>query len=360
MTNLTPSIRVVRLLSNQKVLHICRAEKFIPPFIDLVQGNFDPTLHEFVIFGDHEKYNSEGRSGVHRVGKGFVGKTAAKVRLIVQMYRADRIILHGLFTRAVIKMLFSMPWLLKKTYWVIWGNDLYGKRETGSKPGLKDFSRRFVIRHMGHLVTHVPGDIELARKWYGAGGKAHHCLMYTSNLFSDPGVGERTTDYVEIQVGNSADPSNNHLEVFEKLACLPIDNFRVLVPLSYGDQKHAGRVINEGRKFFGARFVPLIDFLPLDQYQEFLATVDVAIFNHNRQQGLGNLISLFGMGKKVYLRHDISTASLLDSLKIEWFDVDKINLSPISEHSRESNIRRVRCVFSKSNLIAQLDNLFKG
>ncbi|MGO2133820.1 MAG: TDP-N-acetylfucosamine:lipid II N-acetylfucosaminyltransferase [Marinobacter sp.] len=347
-------------MSNQRVLHICRAEKFIPPFIDLVQANFDPALHEFVIFGDHEKFSSEGRPSVHRVGKGFVEKTAAKARLIVQMHRADRIILHGMFTRAVTKMLFLMPWLLKKTYWFIWGNDLYGKRDANSKPGLKDFSRRFVIRHMGHLVTHVPGDIELAREWYGAEGKAHHCLMYTSNLFSDSGVGERTTDFVEVQVGNSSDPSNNHLEIFEKLASLPANNFRVLAPLSYGNQQHALRVISEGKKLFGDRFVPLIDFLPLAQYQEFLAMIDVAIFNHNRQQGLGNLISLLGMGKKVYLRRGISTTSLLDSLDIEWFDVEKIDLSPMPEVSRESNMQRVRQVFSKPNLIAQLDDLFKG
>ncbi|KKN23666.1 hypothetical protein LCGC14_0902560, partial [marine sediment metagenome] len=49
-------------MSKQKVLHICRAEKFIPPFVDLVQANFDPELHEFVIFGDHNKFSTAGRS----------------------------------------------------------------------------------------------------------------------------------------------------------------------------------------------------------------------------------------------------------------------------------------------------------
>lgn len=350
----------MRPLSKQNVLHICRAEKFIPPFIDLVQANFDPDLHEFVIFGDHKKFSSEGRSGVHRVENGLVKKTAAKARLIIQMHRADRIILHGLFTRAVTSMLFLMPWLLGKTYWFIWGNDLYGKREEGSKLGLHNISKRFVIKRLGHLVTHVPGDIELAREWYGAGGQAHHCLMYTSNVFSEPDVGKRSTDLIEIQVGNSADPSNNHLEVFEKLEALQTDNFRVLVPLSYGDQQHARRVIDEGKKLFGERFVPLVEFLPPDDYQEFLATIDIAVFNHNRQQGLGNLISLLGMGKKVYLQRGVSTASLMSSLGIEWFDVEKIDLSPIPKLSREGNVRRIRYAYSKPNLIAQLDELFKG
>jgi len=348
-------------LDKQRVLHICRAEKFIPPFIDLVQANFDAEMHEFVVFGDNKKFSTEGRSGVYRIENGLLKKTAGKARLIVQMHRADRIVLHGLFTRAVTKMLFLMPWLLKKTYWFIWGNDLYGKRgRLDSNSGLKGFSRRFVIRHLGHLVTHVPGDIELARKWYGASGKAHHCLMYTSNVFPELEVGERTTGFVDVQVGNSADPSNNHLEVFDKLASLQTETFRVLVPLSYGDQHYARRVIDEGKKLFGGRFVPLVDFLPPDQYQEFLATIDVAVFNHNRQQGLGNLISLLGMGKKVYLRRDISTASLLDSLNIEWFDVEKIDLSPISELSKKGNIQRIRQAYSKPNLIAQLDDIFRG
>ncbi|RBW48129.1 TDP-N-acetylfucosamine:lipid II N-acetylfucosaminyltransferase [Marinobacter sp. F3R11] len=347
-------------MSKHRILHICRAEKFIPPFIDLVQANFDPELHEFVIFGDHKKFSTEGCSGVHRIPNDFVGKTAGKARLIFQMHRADRIILHGLFTRVVTKMLFLMPWLLKKTYWFIWGNDLYGKKAPGSNPGLKNISRRFVIRHLGHLVTHVPGDIDLARSWYGAGGKAHHCLMYTSNVFSEPCVGERPTGFVEIQVGNSADPSNNHLEVFEKLAALQTDNFRVSVPLSYGDQQHARRVIEKGKKLFGDRFVPLVDFLPLHQYQGFLATIDIAIFNHKRQQGLGNLVSLLGMGKKVYLRRDVSTARMLDSLEVGWFDVEKIDLSPLPDPLKDGNVQRIRQAYSKPNLIAQLDEIFKG
>lgn len=346
-------------LSKQKVLHICRAEKFIPPFIDLIQTNFDSTLHEFVIFGDHKKYSSEGRFGVFRVENGVVGKTAAKARLIIQMHRADRIILHGLFTRVVTKMLFLMPWLLRKTYWVIWGNDLYSKRDSDFSSGLKNISRRFVIRNMGHLVTFVPGDIKLAREWYGARGKAHRCLMYTSNLFSESHTNQLDTGVVDIQVGNSADPSNNHLEIFEKLAKLPSNNFHVHVPLSYGDKKNAELIIEQGRKLFGGRFKPLVEFVPLDQYRQFLATIDIAIFNHNRQQGLGNLVSLLGMGKKVYLRRSISTVDLLDSLGIRWFDVEQIDLLPIPEHSKEANKRRVSETFSKPNLIAQLDDIFK-
>ncbi|WP_341581347.1 TDP-N-acetylfucosamine:lipid II N-acetylfucosaminyltransferase [Marinobacter metalliresistant] len=352
---------MVCLVSRPRILHICRAEKFIPPFIDLVYTNFDPGLHQFVIFGDHQKFSIEDRVGAYRIENGFLRKTAGKARLIAQMHRADRIILHGLFTRSVIKMLFLMPWLLRKTYWFIWGKDLYGKRErVDSKPGLKDFSRRFVIRNMGHLVTHVPGDIELARIWYGASGTAHQCLMYTSNLVPELQVDELSRDVVAVQVGNSADPSNNHLEVFDQLASLPTDNFRVFVPLSYGDKRHARRVIDEGKRLFGDRFVPLVDFLPPDNYQEFLAAIDVAVFNHNRQQGLGNLISLLGMGKKVFLRPDISTASLLNSLGIEWFDVSKLDLSPIGELSKAHNVRKVRQAYSKANLIAQLDEIFTG
>ena len=46
--------------------------------------------------------------------------------------------------------------------------------------------------------------------------------------------------------------------------------------------------------------------MPFNQYLEFLGKIDIAIFNHRRQQGFGNAITLLGLGKKVYL-NSVST-----------------------------------------------------
>ena len=42
--------------------------------------------------------------------------------------------------------------------------------------------------------------------------------------------------------------------------------------------------------------------LPLSDYLKILGKIDIAIFNHERQQAVGNITSLLGLGKKVYIK----------------------------------------------------------
>lgn len=54
----------------------------------------------------------------------------------------------------------------------------------------------------------------------------------------------------------------------------------------------------------------------------FLSSLDIAIFAHNRQQGFGNTVSLLGMGKTVYLKEEVTTYQALEKigLKINSFN----------------------------------------
>src|SRR5690606_28770612 len=109
---------------------------------------------------------------------------------------------------------------------------------------IREVSRRFVIQRVGHLVTYIPGDLELARKWYGARGKYHECLMYLSNTIGpqiEPVVLQEVADRgsVNILVGNSADPTNNHIDSLQKLLSFKDHDLKIYAPLSYGDKSHA-------------------------------------------------------------------------------------------------------------------------
>ena len=42
----------------------------------------------------------------------------------------------------------------------------------------------------------------------------------------------------------------------------------------------------------------LFDFMEYKLYFEYLCTIDIAIFAHNRSQDMGNIINLLGLGKK--------------------------------------------------------------
>lgn len=343
-----------------KILHLILLDKFIAPFIDLLEGQESFKDHFFYIRGDERRFPIRRRENTLFVGD-ISSKFSGFKNIVKLLNDADKIILHGLFDLRVIVLLFFQPWLLKKSYWVIWGGDLYccQSEKRNLKWIVKEFFRRPVIKHMGHLVTYVEGDVELARKWYGARGKYNECIMYVSNIYRDYAIKSEAHGTINIQIGNSADPSNNHLEVLELLLPFRDSDIVIYVPLSYGSPEYAQTVIKAGTELFGDKFKPMIDFMPFDQYVDFLGEVDIAIFNHKRQQAMGNAITLLGMGKKVYFRDDATPWKMFERLGAKIYSVAEIDLLPIDVEQRSHNQALIKTQFSEQKLLTQLKMIFK-
>lgn len=340
------------------MLHLVLLDKFIPPFIDLMEREATFSEHGFFIEGDTTKYPVAKRENI------FFSESRGGLRglffLIWKMNQVNKIMLHGLFSNKYQLLLFLQPWLLRKCYWVIWGGDLYvhklGKRTW--KWHVREFIRRPVIKRIGHLVTYVAGDVQKARDWYGARGQYRECIGYLSNVFSGVHSPRDTAGTINIQVGNSADPSNNHLEVFEKLKSFSREDIKIYVPLAYGDSRYAEEVVRAGQELFSEKFVPLCDFMRYEQYISFLQNIDIAIFNHQRQQGMGNIINLAGAGKTVYLRQNTSSCETLLSLGVTTCALDDFSLQRISPEVSLRNTKSISQYFSERNLVNQLRSLF--
>ena len=343
-----------------KVVHIGACDKFIPPFIQFVKDHFDLNVHEFLLLNGMAGKDLNTTPNVHLSGGSNRSVLKHYWQAIIKMHQVDKVILHGLFDIRLIIVLFLMPWLLKKCHWMIWGGDLYvfklGQRNW--KWELKEFFRRPVIKNIGFLVTYIDGDIDLARSWYGARGKYLQSLMYTSNLYKRHDIEEKQHSGINILLGNSADPSNNHLEALKKLQCFKDKNFTIYIPLSYGNQGYSKQVIKEGRKLFGSRFVPLTTFLPLGEYLQILASIDIAIFNHKRQQAMGNIITLLGLGKKVYVRREVTQWPFFEKKGIKIFDVEMLDLLKINKRISAKNINIIKSQFSENNYLDQLRAIF--
>ncbi|ENM3767350.1 TDP-N-acetylfucosamine:lipid II N-acetylfucosaminyltransferase [Vibrio cholerae] len=350
---------------SNKFLHIGTNGTFINSFIEFIKEDFDFNEHYFLITSDNN--NKPIYSNATYSARTVFSRLKYYFEAIIRMHQAKKIVLHGIFDIKLNFILFFMPWLLKKCYWVIWGGDLYVYQlaEKNWKWKLREFLRRPVIKNMGHLITYVPGDVKLARQWYGAKGKYHECLMYLSNVV-DPDIINaeqvRTEEHarLNILVGNSADPSNNHIELLEKLLPYKEDEIRIFVPLSYGDQEHAKKVIETGKTWFGDKFVPLTTFMEFDEYLKFLKNIDIAIFNHKRQQAMGNTITLLGMGKTVYMRAALSHYDFIIGLGLHVKDVAYLSLGKIDNEVSVTNSRFVSTYFSKENLKQQLSRIFEG
>jgi hypothetical protein len=340
-----------------KTLHICSVDKFIPAFIEFVRINFDWEQHSFMLIGSAiEKYPIKLEKNIFRLTN--ISQLPA---LSFLMHQADKIILHGLFYSNLVRFLALQPWLLKKCYWVMWGGDLYCHqlRVRGFRSDVNEAIRVFVIKRIGHFVTYIQGDYELAQQWYGAKGEHHNCLMYPSNLYKEYVLPSKQGDAVNIMVGNSADPTNNHAEVFEKLKPYKDQNIQIFCPLSYGLIEYAERMAKLGKELFGDKFTPLLDFMPFEKYLELLGNIDIAVFAHKRQQAMGNLISLLGLGKKVFMRDDITSWTFMNQSGIKVYSFDKLELNCLDEANKKNNIKMVQECFSESKLRNQLEEIFR-
>lgn len=345
----------------EKVLHVMGRDKFIPPFIDLLEGQECFDGQTFYIFGDERKFPVRRRENT-LFANDYPGELTAWIDLVKKLNASRKIVIHSLFRNEIILLLFLQPWLLKRCYWMIWGSDLYYHQlaERNWKWRISEFFRRPVIRRMGHLVTYVEGDVELARKWYGATGQYHECILYTSNIYHEHKLPFRPHRTINIQIGNSADPSNNHLEILERLLPYRGQDIVIYAPLSYGaegSQDYVRSVIKAGTEMFGDKFRPMTEFLSFEQYLDFLSRIDIAIFNHKRQQAMGNTITLLGLGKKVYLRDDVTHYDMLKSIGITTFNIADLELSRISRECARQNVRIIKEYFSEKKLRVQLQEL---
>lgn len=149
----------------------------------------------------------------------------------------------------------------------------------------------------------MPGEVEILKKSRANLRARHHMIQYytTEDVLS---AGESEITGVDILAGNSATPENNHVELFESLKKLDLEERRVIVPLSYGDQYYAEEVCRKGRKILGSSFCPLVEFMNLEEYSRIVASCSWVVMNHRRQQALGNISAALYKGAAVFLRDE--------------------------------------------------------
>ncbi len=330
------------------IVHCIVLDKFIPPFINFVKKHFQNDEHQFVfLHGEIYEYGLEP-------DKQNIWFTDFQTipEFVNYLKNADKIIIHGLWSDFFMDILYKNAFLLKKSYWIMWGGDFYFPEKQSDK-------KKKIIKKMGNLITDVKSDYELAKKWYGAKGKLHRCFGYPSNLYKDYEIGKKYTSSINILLGNSADPTNNHVEILERLEKYKDKNIKIYTPLSYGNQNYADFVIEKGKNIFGEKFIPLKEFLPYDEYLKLLTEIDIAIFNHNRQQAMGNIIVLLGLGKKVYIRDDVTSWNYFKDLQIAVFNInEKINLKPLDISISKENIFKIKNYFNEENLKNQWEKIF--
>ena len=324
------------------ILHIAsdNTKHIIYPFIDFVNQNFNKNEH-FYILCSKEK-------DIKRFENAITKDIFTQTEFFIQeMKKAGKIILHGIWYDKLFEIYKTHPEFFEKTFWNAWGGDFYYERSE---------LHRWFIKHVKHIITYIDGDYTLIKNQYNTNAELIKSFMYPSNMYKVITCPLIKKSKIYVQVGNSADPANNHLEVFKKIR--RFKNIKVFCPLVYGDEIYKKKIIVEGKKIFKENFVAITKKMQFNKYIRYLSTIDIAIFNHKRQQAMGNTITLLGFGKKVYLRNDVTQWNFFNDLGIKVFCIDDIEISLLNESIKKKNIKKIKKHFSEENLKKQLKKIF--
>lgn len=124
-----------------------------------------------------------------------------------------------------------------------------------------------------------------------------------------------------ILIGNSSSYASNHLDVFEILSQINFGDRNIIVPLNYGDMKYGNQLEAIGKNLFGEKFMALRSFLESKEYTSIIKSCSIAIFNHIRQQALGNILICLWFGIRVYLNDKGSLFGYLQGLKLPVYSI---------------------------------------
>ena len=338
-----------------KYLHICApSTRMLKSYIMMLQDKFDLSEHYFLC-----RVQSTGGDGFTSItgniinfndlGKGKIRKYFALSKIFKE---SKNIVIHG--------FVFNVPWIiflylhrshLKRAIWIIWGIDLYNFiRTSGNKLKNK------ILNHIEYQCRYAcktsiavfPTDVSVFKKCFGETKEVMMVpLVFNNVVFQEydelininkSSRLQNENKTINIMVGHNAYPFNRHGEVLLLLERFKYKNIFITLPLSYGND-----FVNAKENYVESlqhliknlsmeeKTRVLTKLIPKTRYNKFLANIDIAILNANRQNALGNIVALLYMGKKVYLAKDNPLFNFFSEKGFEIHDVQEIASSSFDE-----------------------------
>lgn len=311
-------------------LHLFASETtYSSTLLDLLARNLDMQEHYFV-FGLGKSHPIKREYHPQLNHKIYFLKNLKDIFKILRLIKkAQWIYFHFLAYDPTLFYWWLMKKKLKRSTWIIWGADVYAYKKAGLnfKTAWYEKARQHIIPQFPEIAAFVKADYEIVRSLY------HTNSEYQPILYPIPvNIGhlkqfnvQRAVGSIKIMIGNSGDPSNEHIDALKKISIFSDRDIQVICPLSYGGTpEYLNRVITEGKLIFGEKFNAITEMMETNDYARFLSDIDIVIMNHERQQGLGNIMALLYLEKKVFLKVGTTSYEFLieNGCKIE--SVDKL------------------------------------
>ncbi len=347
------------------VVHFIAGEKFTAGYISFLKEKFSDYKQLFVTTESKymDTYNTfDDVIIIKRFNEVLVNKTFLTI-----LEKAGKLVYSGVFDETSVAV---MPdWLVRKTYFQFWGADFYRYREPVNGFKKRWRYKKFIEKceEAAGLVFLIYGEEEVFKTILPVNNNRVFIapVPHKSNLFTMLSNYKKKDSVRRILIGNSATKTNRHIEVFNMLEYLNNSDVEIYCPLSYGEQEYKDEVVECGEALFGSMFKKLDQYMPLEEYFSFLASVDVGVFNNNRQQATANIEYLLTMGKKVYL--DPRTSMFMHYKKIgcKVYDINMLKQSSIKDifsfdnEYKVNNRKAILAFNSDENVIKQWTRIYE-
>lgn len=346
-------------------LHLVIDEKFINASIEMFE-RFYPKNNLFVVDAkeaDRKFVNNRDNVLFLPYSKKDWLKTVSKY--IPYNFHSVNVIVHYLTRHSAYQALeLEKNGCVRNLYWIFYGADLYTYLEIKGKYHLYDYRvkgrdkvfRNYVNTFLGRY-NYV--DAFCAKLDYFCFWNYYDYEILCNNIRTNAkfklfyyvttpnGVNEklsvRESKSYNILVNNSASFTGNHLTVLNRLSELKLENFKIILPLSYGPSSHITLIEKEIKKIFSKdNYVIIRDYLPIKDYYDIVGSCQYAVMGHRRQEAAGNIGCLLRSGSKVFLREDNNLLRYYKKLGcfIYSFEKDLISsdaLCPLTSEQKRVN-----------------------
>lgn len=315
------------------ILHLIAYEKFTEDYIIRINRVFEENQHLFVVFGEKPESNIRNVNANNVIYSiDFANKIQCAIFLIKKILKADKLIIHALFLSDMYLrlLLFLQPVAGNKYFWNIWGYDLYNAYWNRDKFVVREKLRIRFIKKI-KAVGYIPDDYLFLKNNYETAAKFYLASYSYDFYYPEIDAPSETKNTINILLGNSATEECQYEEIIDKLTQFSDKEILVKCVLSYPKEndEYRNKIVRYGKDKLGDKFIPLIDFMPYEKYTELLSEIDVAIFNHNRQQALGNIASLLYLGKKVYVNPANGCKDYFEKMGAKIFSTESLSEADI-------------------------------
>ena len=352
------------------ILHFLSDDKFS----DYVVEQFsEPEMHsEFVLMSASETMVYFQHTECVTLINPYQSESMKKI--IDSLHSYSAVVLHGLFYPWCETVLRNVP-TDTKVAWVFWGGEIYGRKDLRErflskrskwllrirelKRGLEKQKRADsyefpleLFNRIDFCLTDVHEDFEFV-KAYTQSNMAEVWYNYYS---IEETIGDLKNQSVEgnnILVGNSCTMMCNHLDGF-KVAKKLYNNAEIIVPLSYGEPWLRNLLMKKGKRMFGKKFRPLVEFIPRDEYNKIIKSCSVVIMPHYRPQAFGNILTALWLGSRVYMSEKSLLYAFFKRIGMNVFSIEidlektrQANFSPLSVEEREWNRKVIASIYDK-------------